>query len=209
MQRPRMHLSLTALALMFSLTACGGGGTGSVAPISSAPVAAPPSTPAITPSPSVDPMTQPRLSGRYAVVKTVTAVRNFAGLKVGDVLHRTYHVRPSCPIGPCGGAVTIDLAESGTTIRRRLSYDATTHTYYLVPIVSPVICTGADGRTYRLKNTTDTVVITPVKTEPTGVDVLATTWTGVEVLKAVPDGPALSKGRCRIVEVNYRYAATL
>ena len=136
-------------------------------------------------------------------------MRHFKGFSVGDILHRTYRVRPSCPIGPCGGAVSIHLAESGTTITRRLAYDATTKTYSLVPVPSPVMCTGVDGRRYTLRHTTDTVLITPAKTASTGVDVIATTWTATEVLKAVPDGRALSRGHCRTTVIDYGYTATL
>jgi hypothetical protein len=195
------------IALAISLAACGGGATvaQSVAP----PIIAPPSSSTATPVPSVDQATDPRIDGVYDVEKRVTSVRHFNGLAVGDVLHRTYRVRPSCPIGPCGGPVTIHLDESRTTIRRRLAYDAATKTYSLVPAPSPVICTGVDGRRYRLKNTTDTVVITPAKTASTGIDVIATTWTAVEMLRAVPDGKALNRGHCRTTSITYRYLGTL
>ena len=207
MQRRRTGLSSSVIALVIALTSCSGGSP-TVAQ-SLPPVAGISPSPPVSPSPSVDPTMQPRIDGRYTVVKKVTSVRNFNGIAVGDVLHRTYHVAPSCPIGPCGGPVTIDLAESNTTIKRRLAYDATTLTYTLVPVISPVICTGVDGKRYKLKDTTDTVVITPVKTAPTGVDIIATTWTALEVLKAVPHGPALTRGHCKTSVVDYRYTAAL
>lgn len=152
---------------------------------------------------------QPRMDGTYVVVKTVTAIRNFTGIDVGDVLRRTYRVAPSCPIGPCGGSIKINLDETTQNIKRRLSYDEATHAYALVPITSPVICTGVDGRRYPLKDTTDTVVITPVKSAPTLVDVIVTKWTGEEVLRAVPSGPALRRGKCRVTVIRYRYRGTL
>ena len=202
----RFSVALAVCLMMLSLAACSG-----------APPAVPPTVPptlstsppaAQSPSPSVDPSTLPRIDGRYVVLKRVTAVRHLPGIAVGDVLHRIYHVKPSCPIGPCGGAVRVYLAEAGASIRRTLAYDPSTHAYSLVPVISPVTCTGTDGRRYLLKNTTDTVLITPKETVPTGVDVIATTWAGVEVLKAVPSGPALTKGHCRTSVVNYLYTAT-
>jgi hypothetical protein len=195
-------------AVVMALTACGGGGTPTVEPtIPPIVIASPP--PVTTPSPTIDQETDPRIDGTYDVVKKVTSVRHFTGLAVGDILHRTYRVSPSCPIGPCGGAVVIHLAESATTLRRRLAYDAATRTYTFVPVASPVTCTGVDGRHYTLRHTTDTVLITPAKTASTGVDVVATTWTATEMLKAVPDGKALNRGHCRTTVIGYRYTATL
>jgi hypothetical protein len=207
MRLRRMRPGITPVALTFLLAACGGGSP-SAAPITAPPVVIP-STAAPTPSPTVDQTTDPRIGGAYVVAKTVTGVKNFTGLKVGDVLHRTYHVAPSCPIGPCGGSIRIVLAESKTVVKRELAYDAATHTYDLVPITSPVICTGVDGRRYKLKDTTDTVHIDPLKTAPTGVDVIVTRWSGKEVLRAVPHGRALNKGHCRSTTITYRYRGTL
>lgn len=204
---PGSSVIAPAIALVIALASCGGGSPTVAQSLPPLPSISP--SPPVSPSPSVDPMMQPRLDGRYTVLKKVTSVRNFKGIAVGDVLHRTYHVAASCPIGPCGGAVTIDLAESKTTIKRRLAYDAATLTYTLVPVISPVICTGTDGRRYALKHTTDSVVITPVKAAPTGVDIIATTWTAVEVLKAVPEGKALTRGHCRTSVIDYRYTASL
>jgi hypothetical protein len=152
---------------------------------------------------------QPRMDGRYEVVKTATEVRNVAGIRVGDVLRRIYRVSPTCPVGPCGGPIRINLNETSVTIKRTLAYDEATHAFSLVPIPNPVICTGVDGRRYRLNDTTDTVTITPVKSSPTLVDVIVTRWTGEEVLKAVPNGPALNKGHCRVAIVRYHYTGTL
>jgi hypothetical protein len=202
----RPHIALTALTI--GLAACSSGSP-PVAQPSILPVAITSPSPSVSPSPSIDQSTDPRIDGRYVVVKKVTGVRNFRGTHIGDVLHRTYHVRPSCPIGPCGGSIHIDLAESKKSLNRTFTYDAAAHTYTLVPIVSPVICTGVDGKRYKLKRTTDTVVLTPVKTAPTGVDMVVTRWTGEEILRAVPDGRALNKGHCRIAELKYSYTGTL
>ena len=207
MRLRRMRRDVTPIVLTLWLAACTGGSP-TAAPITPPPVIIPSSS-APTPSPSVDQTTDPRIGGTYVVAKTVTAVRNFAGLKVGDVLHRTYHVASSCPIGPCGGAIRIVIAESKTVVKRELTYDAATHTYALVPITSPVICTGVDGRRYKLKDTTDTVHIDPLKTAPTGVDQIVTRWTGLEILRAVPHGRALNKGHCRVTMITYRYAGSL
>jgi len=203
-RRSHRGIALTAVAL--SLAACGGGAT--VPPSTAPPVVSPPTSQAPSPSPSIDQAADPRIDGMYVVLKKVTSVRHYRGLSVGEVLHRTYRVRPSCPIGPCGGPVTIHLQESGSTIRRRFAYDAATKTYSLVPVPSPVICSGVDGRRYKLTHTTDTVMIEPAKTASTGIDVIAITWTAVEMLRAVPDGKARTKGHCRTTVVTYRYTAT-
>lgn len=148
------------------------------------------------------------MDGTYLVVKKVTARRNFAGIRVGDVLRRTYRIKPTCPIGPCGAFIKINLAETSQNITRKLAYDADTNTYRLVPVITPVICTGTNGVRYRLK-TTDTVDITPVTSQPTLVDFVVTRWTGTEVVRAVPEGAARAKGHCKPALVNYDYVGTL
>jgi hypothetical protein len=148
------------------------------------------------------------MDGTYAVVKTLTAKRNFASATLGDVLRRRYRIRPLCPIGPCDAFIKINLGETTQNISRRLDYDRATDTYTLVPVPNPVICTGVDGRRYRL-HTTDRVVITPTASQPTPVDVVVTKWTGKETVLAVPKGPAVSKGRCHPASVRYAYVGTL
>lgn len=203
----RTRTGLTPIPLALLLAACSGGSPSS-APITAPPVVIP-SSPAPSPSPPVDQTTDPRIGGTYVVRKTVTGVRNFTDLKVGDVLHRTYHVAPSCPIGPCGASIRIVIKESKNIVKRELVYDAATHTYDLVPISSPVICTGVNGRRYKLKDTTDTVHLDPLRTAPTGVDVIVTRWLGREVLRAVPHGRALNQGHCRVTMITYRYLGML
>lgn len=207
MQRRRVRPGIALIGLALWLAACGGGG-GAAPPLPSLPpTTAPPASPS-SPTASVDPSTLPRMDGTYVVVKTVTSKRNFASATPGDVLRRIYRIKPLCPIGPCDALIKINLSETSQNISRRLAYDGATNTYTLVPVPSPVICTGVDGRRYRL-HTTDRVVITPTASEPTPVDVVVTKWTGRETVLAVPKGAATSKGRCRPATVRYAYVGTL
>jgi hypothetical protein len=208
MQRRRVRAGIALIGLTLCLAACGGGGGAAALP-TGPPLAtsAPPVSPS-SPSASVDPASLPRMDGTYAVEKTVTAKRNFASVKLGDVLRRLYRIRPLCPIGPCDAFIKINLGETNQNISRRLSYDRETDTYSLVPVPSPVVCTGVDGRRYRL-HTTDRIVITPKASEPTPVDVVVTRWTGTEIVQAVPKGRAVSKGRCRPATVRYAFVGTL
>ena len=205
MQRHHLSPGIPLISALFWLAACNGG---SSPPALSLPPPATTSPPAVTPSPTTAPVTEARMDGTYLVVKKVTKRRNFAGIRVGDVLRRTYRIKPTCPIGPCGAFIKINLAETNQNITRKLAYHADTNTYSLVPVVTPVICTGTNGVRYRLK-TTDTVDITPVASQPTLVDVVVTKWTGKEVVKAVPEGAARAKGHCKPALVNYDYVGTL
>jgi hypothetical protein len=204
MQRRRVRPGIALVGLTLCLASCGGGtAPPATLPITTAPPVSPPS-----PSPSVDLATLPRMDGTYQVVKTLIAKRNFASAKLGDVLERRYRIRPVCPIGPCDAFIKINLGETTQNISRRLNYDKATDTYTLVPVPSPVICTGVDGRRYRL-HTTDRVVITPTASQATPVDVVVTKWTGKETVQAVPKGPAVSKGRCRPTSIRYASVGTL
>jgi hypothetical protein len=207
MQRRRVRPGIALTGLLLWLVACGGGGAAPPADVPSTIAAAPPVT-TTSPSPSVDPSSLPRMDGTYVVVKTVTSKRNFASAKPGDVLRRIYRIKPLCPIGPCDALIKINLSETSQNISRKLAYDGASNTYTLVPIRSPVTCTGVDGTRYRL-HTTDLVVLTPTASEPTPIDVLVTKWTGHETLRAVPKGAALTKGRCRPATVRYSYVGTL
>lgn len=200
-----MRPGIALIGLAMCLTACGGGGSAPTVSLPPPVTSAPTST---APSPSVNPASLPRMDGTYVVVKTVTAKRNFASVDVGDVLRRIYRIKPLCPIGPCDAAIKINLAETSQNISRRLSYDSATNTYTLVPVPSPVVCTGVDGKRYEL-DTTDQVVITPTASEATPVDVVVTKWTGRETVHALPKGAAASKGRCRPAVVRYAYVGTL
>ena len=208
MQRRRVRPGIALIGLTLALAACGGGD--GAAPLPSLPTAGTSAPPLSAPSPSasVDPASLPRMDGTYVVVKTVTAKRNFASAKPGDVLRRIYRIKPVCPIGPCDAFIKINLSETSQNISRRLNYDRATDTYTLVPVPSPVTCTGVDGKRYRL-HTTDRVVITPIASRPTPVDVVVSRWTGKETVLAVPKGPAVSKGRCRPATVRYAYVGTL
>lgn len=190
-------------ALALALAACGGSS-------SSEAQSAAPSGPAesasaeASASPSVDPMAVARLDGLYDVVKKVAANKGFTDIKVGETFKRTYDVMPDCETGPCGGTVEIDAEESKRNSTQDVVYDETTRTYAFKTATSPAICTGSDSKKYDLK-TTSTFILTPTKVELVGSEYVVTKFTAVGLLKAVPQGAALSKGKCTLSTAKYTY----
>jgi hypothetical protein len=199
--KPRaMAGALCVLALV--LAACGGGssdssasdGAGSTDPSSAGMPSA---------SASVDPMSVARLDGLYNVVKKVAATKNFSDIKKGQTFKRTYDVTLACPTGPCDGEVEIDVEESKQNLTQMVAWDEATHTYsFFSPDLGNATCTGSDGKKYDLK-TTSTFVLTPTNVE--GSDTVVTEFTAIGLLKAVPQGAALTKGKCKVSTAKYTY----
>ncbi len=198
----RMTGLISGLAL--ALAACGGGSSSDSGASASQPAGATssPSSPAA--SPSADPMAVARLDGLYAVVKKVVAQKNFSDITVGDTFKRTYDVTPDCATGPCGGKVVIDAAESKQNTTQTVTYDEATHTYGFEAPLSPATCRGADRKQYDLK-TSSVFTLTPTKVELSGEEYVVTKFTAVGTLKAVPQGAALTKGKCKVSTAKYVY----
>jgi len=196
-------LSVVGLMCALALAACGGS-TSSDAPSAVPSEPAGSATVEASASPSVDPMAVARLDGFYDVVKKVVAQKNFTDIKVGETFKRTYDTTLDCATGPCGGSVEIDAEESKQNTTQGVTYDETTHTYGFVAATSPATCTSG-GKKYDLK-TTSTFVLTPTKVELVGSEYVVTKFTAVGILKAVPQGTALSKGKCKLSTAKFTYA---
>jgi hypothetical protein len=194
----------TLCVLVLALAACGGGGSKDPA-ASDGGAGSTGSSDGATPSASAsaDPMSVARLDGLYNVVKKVVATKNFSDIKKGQSFKRTYDVTLACPTGPCEGEVVIDAEESKENLTQLVAWDDATHTYtFASPSAGNATCTGADGKKYELK-TTNTFVLTPTAVD--GPDNVVTTFTAVGLLKAVPQGAAQSKGKCRVSTAKYTY----
>ena len=191
---------LCVLALV--LAACGGSDSSDAAAGTPAETGASSTAPASA-SPSVDPMAVARLDGLYDVVKKVVAQKNFTDIEVGETFKRTYDVTLACETGPCEGEVEIDAEESKQNTTQVVTWDEATLTYGFVAPTSSATCTSG-GKKYDLK-TTSTFVLTPTKVELEGSEYLVTKFTAIGLLKAVPQGAALTKGKCKVSTAKYSY----
>jgi len=203
MRNPKRRAMAGALCVLaLALAACGGGSNDSSASDGAGSAG---SSGAGTPSASasVDPMSVARLDGLYNVVKKVAASKNFSDIKKGQTFKRTYDVTLACPTGPCEGEVVIDAEESKDNLTQLVAWDDATHKYaFASPSAGNATCTGADGKKYELK-TTNTFVLTPTAVD--GPDNVVTTFTAIGLLKAVPQGAALTKGKCKVSTAKYTY----
>ena len=197
----KRSVAALSCAAVLVLAACGGSDSSDAAAGSSAGTSASSSSP-VSASPSVDPMAVARLDGLYNVVKKVAAVKNFSDIKKGQTFKRTYDVMLACDTGPCDGEVEIDAEESKENTTQMVVWDESAQTYSFEAATGNAVCTGADGKKYDLK-TTSTFVLTPTKVE--GSEYLVTKFTAVGLLKAVPQGAALSKGKCEVSTAKYTY----